>query len=335
MFKNEKTQEALEKIKIIDYDSLKRPELIGLDFDFEDIKNRVEVIVADLKEVDEHKDLIKVSRQNEEMIVSIISRLFLEVVEQSILFTAKDNANATNQYEAIRRSLDNIENDCIENLTVLTNQIKLKNLEPQNINNDVKQLNELKKEAEKLIADLSLKNEKAEKIVQQASGMEATKISSVIFKEQSVEHKNAAFYWLIGATAGFMILLWVLFGLFYGWSPFGKFDIFSVSDPYKIAHTIVFKLLILSTVYYTLHQCVKNYKVHRHLYVTNQHRHNALLVYPTIAVAGEDPETRNVIVEQAARSIFEQTTSGYLNFDDDPRPVNPTAIINKIIDKKT
>jgi len=53
-----------------------------------------------------------------------------------------------------------------------------------------------------------------------------------------------------------------------------------------------------------------------------------------MAKATNDQEQSNTIVTQAAKAIFEPGTTGYLDGEDNPNPVNLTEIINKVIDKR-
>lgn len=337
MFTQETTREALDALYSADLSQIWHAEFAAVGFDFEEIAVEVKNIIDDIKKIDEHQDNILMTNHSEDTLKNIANSLISQVIQPAINFIVKDNPNSTQQYEDIKKALATIKDNFINIANVLLIQIDMQNLTPAKIKLEIEELKNFKKESKKTLDDLNTKKEEAEQIVRQASGIHASETFSQIFKDQADEHSKFAQNWLNASIGTFCFLILLIIFLFYGWWPFQKFvlDNQEISNPYYSVQAIVFKLLLLSSAYFILHQCVKNYKINRHLYVTNKHRQNALTVYPTISVAGEDVDTRNVVVSQAAKSIFEQMPSGYLDFDDDPRPVNPTAIINKIIDKKT
>lgn len=334
MFNKLVIRDALQRLYSINLEELKRPELLGIDLDFTDVVKRVDEVVSDLKKIDDNQDKLRISTETENSITNLANSIYDNVVNQTLTFNAKDNPNSSSQYQTILTNLNSSYDNFIKITGPLLTEIKLNSIMPGQIKNEIDNFNKFKKDATRLVSELQEKKLEAENIIRNASGIEATKISSNIFLNQSNDHKGEAKKWLITAMliVGFLIL--TVFALFYGWLPISSVHVENYDDKYKIIQSVVFELIILSSLYFLLHQSVKNYKVHRHLSVINKHRHNALVVYPQIITAGEDSEARNTIVSQAAKSIFENMPSGYLEFDDDPRPVNPTAIINKIIDRK-
>lgn len=79
---------------------------------------------------------------------------------------------------------------------------------------------------------------------------------------------------------------------------------------------VVTKALLFSTLAYALFFCVKNYMAHRHNYVVNKHRQNALMTYRAIASGAQsDGTARDIILAQAAHCIFAPQSTGYAKGD--------------------
>ncbi len=306
MFEQENTRVALDALYNVDLDKLKHQELAGFaEFDFASITEKVKEIIGDIKKIDENQKNIRITVNHENSLRDIANGLNSRVIEPSINFIFLNNANASQQYGEIKSNLENISDNFLDRLNDLLTQIEVQSLTPDKIKLKFETFKNIEKAANKIIDNLNNKKEEAEKIIRQASGIQASEKSSDIFSIQALEHSKSATRWLLASLVTFFILVLLILFLFYGWRPFDKFVINAgtVFNPYYI-QAIIFKLLLLSSAYFILHQCVKNYKINRHLYVTNKHRQNALTVYPTISVAGEDPETRSVVVSQAAKQFL-------------------------------
>jgi hypothetical protein len=333
MFTDPNTKEVLDKLFSTNIEKLRRSEFIGIGFDFGAMVDTLSEIISDYKKIDQNQKNLRISVETENSLRSIANNIFNNIIQQITNFNAKDNPNSSNEYQNINNNLKSYYNEFIKSSDLLLQRIDLSSLTPGKVKNEIAQISKLRAETEKLVNDLAAQKKEAETIIRQASGVSAVSSSSNIFSDQSDEHKTTANYWFIASIVVFIILFVSILAIFYGLWPFTNFKIEEITNTYVLIHVLAFKIIILSTAYYLLHQCVKNYKIHRHLYVVNKHRQNALNVYPKMITAGEDVETRNTIVAQASKSIFEQTPSGYLQYDDDPRPINPTEIVNKFIDK--
>jgi hypothetical protein len=175
-------------------------------------------------------------------------------------------------------------------------------------------------------------SEMAIKEVRDSIGAVGTKSSSRDFETKSESHKRAALYWLIASVITISGLARLSYFLFHD----TQFSLSGVSgdDIGKIIQIGLFKIVALSVGYFIVYQCIKSYKINKHLEVLNKHRQLALDIYPFMTAAAGSPEQSHVILGQAAKAIFEQGTTGYLDGDDSPSPVNLTGIVNRIIDKE-
>jgi hypothetical protein len=96
---------------------------------------------------------------------------------------------------------------------------------------------------------------------------------------------------------------------------------------FQIVQYSVTKILIISSGFYGLSICMKNYRAHKHNEVLNRHRHNALTTFETFTKSTDDPQTKNAVLLEATRSIFSNQNTGYNNVD-----VSDSEITNKIIE---
>ncbi|MBD1396758.1 hypothetical protein H9Q13_06230 [Pontibacter sp. JH31] len=97
---------------------------------------------------------------------------------------------------------------------------------------------------------------------------------------------------------------------------------------YELAQYIFNKILIISTLFYLLSICARNYKAHRHNHVVNKHRHNALATFQSFTNAATDQQTKNAILLEATHSIFSSQHTGYMGADAEAE--SPNKIIEII-----
>ena len=330
-------QEVVEKLKLIDFPSLERTEELGRDYSFKDAVIVLKEIYSDFSNVIENSESLRLSTDTENQIFSIANRL-LTLTEQIKSFILKGNeASAPSQHKSIHDQANSLYQENLKILVPLIERINILKLNPKEVEGQVskalksiKEIELIKEEVEKSKSNIDV----AIKEVRDALGKEGALISADDFQKQANEHKDLSkkwFYGVIGSIVGTIILTILIFG---GFIP--SLSITSTQGDYlKIIQVSIFKIVLLSIAYLILFQSLKNYKVNQHLYVVNKHRQLVLSVYPLMAKATNDQEQSNNIVAQASKAIFEQSTTGYLDSDSNPNPINLTEVITKIIDKKT
>lgn len=128
---------------------------------------------------------------------------------------------------------------------------------------------------------------------------------STHFEDEAKTHSETALKWLLFTIALGIVTMFITF----------KFNIKVDTDTSKtidIVHAVTSKLMILSVLYYVLVWSGKNYSAHRHNFVVNKHRQNALKTFETFVKAAEDIDTKNAVLLQATQSIFSAQPSGYI-----------------------
>ncbi len=161
----------------------------------------------------------------------------------------------------------------------------------------------------------------------QASAEVGVARHSLIFKEESNEHKTLADFWLkrtvivLLAIAGLGLILLIV-------KPSGE------DTSYLIQFTIT-KVVLLSVLFYGLAICTRNYKAHKHNSILNKHRQNALNTFETfVKAAGNDVQTKNAVLIEATHTIFSNQQTGYLNSDNESdSPSKIIEIFKNVSDK--
>jgi hypothetical protein len=143
---------------------------------------------------------------------------------------------------------------------------------------------------------------------------------SAIFKEESESYRKSANSWMRNTVLIMIALVGGVVLLFF----FVEVD---DGKTFQIVQYSVTKILIISSGFYSLSICMKNYRAHKHNEVLNRHRHNALTTFETFTKSTDDPQTKNAVLLEATRSIFSNQNTGYNNVD-----VSDSEITNKIIE---
>lgn len=162
------------------------------------------------------------------------------------------------------------------------------------------------------IKDMSAKHEKqmeesqgeARKIlteIRDVAAEQGVTQKAIYFQQEADSHKKEQKNWL-KAIVGCAIC------------AFAWLVLWDISDKewgVALVSAVTTKALVLSLLVYGVFFCAKNYTAHRHNYVVNTHRQNALLTYRNLVDAANDEEGQDIVLMQAARCIFEQRDTGY------------------------
>lgn len=197
----------------------------------------------------------------------------------------------------------------------------------------------LEKQAEQTVEKINLLNkdthqtaeevkQKVASIYEDTVGMaqqQAVSEQMAAFHEEAEDGKKAATNWLL--ACGISVVGFFLVAL---WSALSLPDMDSTGE---VVFYVATRLAAFSVFVYALFFCAKNYAAHRHNYVVNKHRFNALRTYRAFIEASPTAETRNIVLMQAARCIYEQRDSGYTKSGgNDGNTVNlsPVETIQKV-----
>jgi hypothetical protein len=145
-----------------------------------------------------------------------------------------------------------------------------------------------------------------------------------LFNEEAKEHAAAAAQWLIATilvasgtaiiAAGLLVVSWL----------YTPNDITTT----RAVQMGIAKVAILSLLFSAVVWVGRMYRSHRHNYVVNRHRLNALRTFETFARAAGDDSTKNAVLIQATQCIFSPQPTGYITGEPD---ANPTSQVLEIV----
>lgn len=331
-------QEAMNELKAIDFKALERRDELGSSYSFEQAADLIKKIYDDLVQVVENAELLRVPSSTEQRVANLAKNVSNNVTKIRDFVLVGNEANAKPQHETINREVEALYQEDLELLPPLIERADIRKLDPSEVEKKVahalqaiKDIEEIKEEAQKTKEDIGL----VAKEIRDTSGEKGAFISENHFEVQAGEHQDLAKKWFKGSLCSIGVTAILVVALFTG--LFGLFPtlvlINAGNDYPRIVQITVFKIILLSIAYLLIHQSLRNYKINQHLYVLNRHRQLTLSVYRFMVNATDKQEESNAIVIQAAKAIFEPGTTGYLDGDDNPNPVNLTEIINKVVEK--
>ncbi len=169
--------------------------------------------------------------------------------------------------------------------------------------------------------------DKAKQAAQQAGIVQ----HETFFRLEANEHKRMARAWLIAT-----VLLALATGTV-GWLNYNRtLGILQAAvsaappsgAPTNTALTIqlaIAKLIMFSILFSAVLWAGRIYRAHRHNYVVDKHRQNALSTFEAFAKVAEDAPTKNAVLLQATQCIFGPQSTGYLSQEKESE--GPTQIL--------
>lgn len=144
---------------------------------------------------------------------------------------------------------------------------------------------------------------------------------AIHFKSEAERHETdagkwlKAVKWLAGATALFSLANILAF------FKLRPVDLTTAETiQLAIAKVILFSLLFSALVWVG-----RVYRSHRHNFVVNKHRQNALASFETFAQAAQDEQTKSAVLLQATNCIFAPQSSGYSDSSTEA-PSSPSVV---------
>ena len=131
------------------------------------------------------------------------------------------------------------------------------------------------------------------------------------FETEAMAHRTASRIWLGATAAAATIVGWLT------WENYTR----AMSAPEVTASATVqiavAKVVLFSFAFSAVVWCGRIYRSHRHNYVVNRHRQNALSSFEAFATSTDDPQTKNAVLLQATSSIFAPQHTGFVSGDTD------------------
>ncbi len=162
---------------------------------------------------------------------------------------------------------------------------------------------------------------------------------SGIFGDDATKHSTRAKKWLW--ASGILAIVTAIISLVFFGISFPKNELFGLTiggnteGVDKIPYiSIVPRIVTLSIFYLAVIVSLKNYRIHRHLFITNRHRQNALDSFATFYESGKSDAVKDAVLLEATSCIFTHIASGYLGKDDDTTQ-SPLVRILDMVKKET
>lgn len=243
---------------------------------------------------------------------------FLSLLKQLTEETKGQASEIVNKKERVVREIDEWHRSCIERGNNSSHSIgfydtfnTLKNLEKGNYE---KELNEIKTIKNKILSD----KESVDNILKELQKKTSTVTMSdyaQVFENESKEHNNNSRNWLIiGIVLIVIFLSLLLFTDFY--DKFHTEEVLSDGKTikYNISNLLI-KLLIFAVQIFFISFSFKQYSINKHLKTINKHRQNGLNSFKLFveSINKDDYESRNSLMLQLAKAIYEQTSTGYIS----------------------
>lgn len=295
----------IDKLTQINIVTLKRE---GRDFDFTDIHSLIVEIFESVKTLENHPEFWNYLPQNKRNNIKNYLGQFLKYIEQIQGF----NPNQGNPQSVRDEIANNIRNNYNEFFEHLFPRLKLHILEKefstQKIQNTLKESKSLLEEIQKQ----KQKGEEILKVMREISAVAGVSNFAGVFGEQAKKHKKSANWWLIVS-----IITAVAIGCFLWWVFDQLVETIKSEVGFQVSIQIFLaKILLLSFFSVVFYQIVKNYNANMHLYTLNKHRENSLKTFQAFVESTNDPKTKDAVLIQATKAIFEAGDTGYVSSKD-------------------
>jgi hypothetical protein len=134
--------------------------------------------------------------------------------------------------------------------------------------------------------------------------------------------------WLVATVAASAATVGVMIWLVRG-SPLAN-----AASPGEITRYVMTRVSTFAVLSYLTVWTSRNYRAHRHLQVLNQHRNKALITFQTfVSAAGTDDATKNAVLLEATRCIFNAGPTAYATEERDGGTVPIIEIVKSFVDK--
>lgn len=176
----------------------------------------------------------------------------------------------------------------------------------------VKRLNDIVQEQQNqrdaMLAELRETLEQVRRAAQEAGVAQ----HAIYFRQEAEEHKRNSKNWLV--MTGILSFVTIAGGFL---MVMLSDRLFPVDTPAQSIQLAVGKLVVFSVLVSSVFASARIYRAHRHNFVVNQHRQNALSTFEAFVKASSDESTKNAVLLQATQCIFSPQVSGYVHQEGD------------------
>ncbi|MCY4568669.1 MAG: hypothetical protein OXD49_10220 [Candidatus Poribacteria bacterium] len=289
-------------------EGLKRSELSGSKFDFENVHSDLSVVHGMFHEIltSAYDDLINLSDAEIETVRTYLPQ-FHEIAQKIENFDIGGD-NPRDRHADLLKEISDFCSNAKSVLTPTITYLRSKQIDTskakfdaffEDAENKWKEIDDKSGAKLQTLDDLILKQENQ---LAEISISEYEKI----FANQAEKHQTGAKRWFYGTVClvivSIAIFVWAIK------------DLGSATQLSIIVQNVFAKGFLISVFYMLLNRSIKNYTAEKHLEVVNRHRQNALATFEAFAdAAGENRDTRDHVLMAATDAIFDANQSGYLS----------------------
>jgi hypothetical protein len=245
------------------------------------------------------------------------------------LSTEFANNPSPEKLEVLERSASILFKESYDDLCLIASYTRVKDFGDDGIRKEIKtilsEMKQAKVEMDELIKRLKEDSQKVT-IAKEAK----------YFANEAAAHDKFSWIWL-SITVALAALTFVLskgsYDLIVKNIEEGK-DLLSLTT-YQSAQLVVSKVILYSLLVGSVFWLGRVYKAHRHNYVVNRHRANALNCFNVFVASTTDEQMKNAVLMHAAQCIFTPQMSGYVSQESDGSGIPQIVEVVKDISKQS
>ena len=190
----------------------------------------------------------------------------------------------------------------------------------------------MKAEADELaqfMKDVRNEAEQALAAVKEQAAEAGVATNAQIFTRDSDQHKALADkWWLATIVLGTATVLAAIAALVVAFQ-------YRPPDLSATIQYVVAKVLVLSTLTFSVAWCARNYRAQKHNETLNKHRANALMTFKAFVEGTSDERVKDALLLQAAQAAFSGRQTAFDSTEKDPQNINPVVeILGKTLAKE-
>lgn len=178
-------------------------------------------------------------------------------------------------------------------------------------------------EARNLMRNARIETDEIRKKTREFAADAAVAKHAAIFETEASAHENSASRWMRATVIIAVVTVGVAIGLVA--LPVIAPDVWLPNTTQATVQMAFSKLLLISTLTFTLIWCSRNYNAHRHNHTLNRHRANAMKTFEVFRDGAAEEHVKDAILLHAAQASFSSRTTGYDSPDKEASTVNPVV----------
>jgi hypothetical protein len=143
--------------------------------------------------------------------------------------------------------------------------------------------------------------------IRKAAAEQGVSQQAIYFKTEADGHREESHRWLrITVWMTVVLVGYALLALFLHKVPW-----LAPTNTYEYIQLTMSKVFIFAAISFVVVLAAKNFSGHKHNWVVNKHRQNALVTYEALVKAAGDSANRDIVLTQASECIFSPQSTGF------------------------